>query len=65
MRVLHYPKLRGVFRSRWPESIIREVEMLAAQGVKEFVFISQDTTAYGSDLALKNGLARLVASIAD
>lgn len=59
------PKLRGVFRSRSPESIIREVEMLAAQGVKEFVLISQDTTTYGSDLALKDGLAQLVSSIAD
>ena len=59
------PKLRGVFRSRSPESILREVEMLAAQGVKEFVLISQDTTTYGSDLALNDGLARLVDSIAD
>jgi ribosomal protein S12 methylthiotransferase len=59
------PKLRGVFRSRSPESILREVEMLTAQGVKEFVLISQDTTTYGSDLALKDGLARLVDSIAD
>jgi ribosomal protein S12 methylthiotransferase len=59
------PKLRGVFRSRSPESILREVEMLAAQGVKEFVLISQDTTTYGSDLALRDGLARLVDSIAD
>jgi ribosomal protein S12 methylthiotransferase len=58
------PKLRGVFRSRSPESILREVEMLAAQGVKEFVLISQDTTTYGSDLGLKEGLARLVDSIA-
>jgi ribosomal protein S12 methylthiotransferase len=58
------PKLRGVFRSRSPESILREVEMLAAQGVKEFVLISQDTTTYGSDLALKDGLAGLVDSIA-
>jgi len=58
------PKLRGVFRSRSPESILREVELLAAQGVKEFVLISQDTTNYGTDLALKNGLARLVDSIA-
>lgn len=59
------PKLRGVFRSRSPESILREVEMLAAQGVKEIVLISQDTTTYGSDLALKDGLARLVESIAN
>jgi ribosomal protein S12 methylthiotransferase len=58
------PKLRGVFRSRSPESILREVEMLAAQGVKEFVLISQDTTNYGTDLALRDGLARLVDSIA-
>ena len=57
------PKLRGVFRSRSPESILREVEMLAAQGVKEFVLISQDTTTYGQDLGLTNGLARLVESI--
>jgi ribosomal protein S12 methylthiotransferase len=59
------PKLRGVFRSRSPESILREVEMLAAQGVKEFVLISQDTTAYGADLGLRDGLARLVDSIAE
>jgi ribosomal protein S12 methylthiotransferase len=58
------PRLRGVFRSRSPESILKEVEMLAAQGVKEFVLISQDTTNYGSDLTLKDGLARLVDSIA-
>jgi ribosomal protein S12 methylthiotransferase len=58
------PRLRGVFRSRSPESILKEVEMLAAQGVKEFVLISQDTTTYGSDLGLRDGLARLVDSIA-
>ena len=59
------PTLRGVFRSRSPESILREVEMLAAQGVKEFVLISQDTTTYGSDLGLNDGLARLVDSVAE
>src|SRR5262249_2959988 len=59
------PKLRGVFRSRSPESILNEVEMLAAQGVKEFVLISQDTTNYGADLGLTNGLARLLDSIAN
>ena len=59
------PKLRGIFRSRSPESILREVEALAEQGVKEIVLISQDTTAYGSDLMLKDGLARLVESVAN
>jgi len=54
------PKLRGIFRSRSPESILREVEMLAAQQVKEIVLISQDTTNYGVDLNLKDGLAWLV-----
>jgi ribosomal protein S12 methylthiotransferase len=58
------PKLRGQFRSRSPESILREVEILAAQGVKEIVLISQDTVQYGNDLALKDGLARLLDSIA-
>jgi len=58
------PKLRGVFRSRSPESILREVEMLAEQGVREFVLISQDTTTYGSDLGLNDGLATLVDAIA-
>jgi hypothetical protein len=53
LRILHHTQLRGVFRSRSPESILKEVEMLAAQGVKEFVLISQDTTTYGSDLSLK------------
>src|ERR1041385_5729860 len=59
------PNLRGSFRSRSPESILREVEALAAQGVKEIVLISQDTTTYGTDLALKDGLTRLVEAIAD
>ena len=59
------PRLRGVFRSRSPESIVREVEMLAAQGVKEIVLISQDTVNYGADLNLTGGLARLVASLAE
>jgi ribosomal protein S12 methylthiotransferase len=58
------PKLRGVFRSRSPESILREAEMLATQGVKEIVLISQDTTTYGSDLGLRDGLARLIDSLA-
>ncbi len=59
------PRLRGTFRSRSPESILREAEMLAAQGVREVVLISQDTVNYGTDLALKDGLARLLDSLAD
>jgi ribosomal protein S12 methylthiotransferase len=58
------PKLRGVFRSRLPESILKEVEMLAAQGVREIILISQDTTNYGADLAIGDGLARLLEKVA-
>jgi ribosomal protein S12 methylthiotransferase len=59
------PRLRGGFRSRSPESIIREAEMLAATGVKEIVLISQDTVNYGTDLSLRDGLARLLDRLAD
>ncbi|SDK47544.1 30S ribosomal protein S12 methylthiotransferase RimO [Natronincola ferrireducens] len=44
------PKLRGKYRSRRLESIIKEVEGLANNGVKEVILIAQDTTRYGIDL---------------
>jgi len=44
------PLMRGKFRSRSIESIVREVETLAAQGVKEICLIAQDSTNYGADL---------------
>ncbi|MCZ8512297.1 30S ribosomal protein S12 methylthiotransferase RimO [Paenibacillus filicis] len=44
------PIMRGKFRSRSIESIIGEVEQLAAQGVKEISLIAQDSTNYGTDL---------------
>lgn len=44
------PIMRGKFRSRSMESIIAEVEELAAQGVKEVSLIAQDSTNYGTDL---------------
>lgn len=43
------PFIRGSFRSRKPENILAEAEMLAKQGVKELVVIAQDVTAYGKD----------------
>ena len=46
--------------SRSPESILAESENLAKRGVKEFNIISQDTTMYGFDLAMKDGLVRLL-----
>jgi len=58
------PKIRGRFRSRSPESIIAEAEHFAQHGVKEFNLISQDTTMYGVDLKIKNGLVQLLKSLA-
>jgi len=58
------PKIRGQFRSRFPESIIAEAEHFAQHGVKEFNLISQDSTMYGVDLKMKNGLVQLLKSLA-
>src|SRR5437868_4246507 len=58
------PQLRGKFRSRRFESVIAEAERLAASGVREIVLIGQDTTCYGEDLGLKDGLALLLERLA-
>jgi ribosomal protein S12 methylthiotransferase len=58
------PQLRGKFRSRHFESVIAEAERLAAQGVREITLIGQDTTCYGEDLGLKDGLALLLERLA-
>lgn len=54
------PEFRGGFRSRRFESVIREGENLFQQGVSEINLIGQDTTMYGEDLDLKDGLANLL-----
>jgi ribosomal protein S12 methylthiotransferase len=58
------PQMRGNYRSRRAGSILREAEQLAAQGVKELILISQDSTQYGLDLGIKDGLADLLRSLA-
>jgi ribosomal protein S12 methylthiotransferase len=58
------PNLRGKFRSRRFESVIAEAEQLVAQGVRELTLIGQDTTCYGEDLGMKDGLAQLLDSLA-
>src|SRR5207302_8360156 len=58
------PQLRGKFRSRHFESVIAEAERLAASGVHEITLIGQDTTCYGEDLGLKDGLALLLERLA-
>jgi ribosomal protein S12 methylthiotransferase len=58
------PQLRGQFRSRRFESVIAEAERLAETGVREITLIGQDTTCYGEDLNLKDGLALLLERLA-
>jgi ribosomal protein S12 methylthiotransferase len=58
------PNLRGKFRSRRFESVVAEAEKLVAQGVRELTLIGQDTTCYGEDLGMKDGLAQLLDSLA-
>ena len=58
------PQLRGQFRSRRFESVIAETERLAQSGVREITLIGQDTTCYGEDLGLKDGLAVLLERLA-
>lgn len=54
------PQVRGSFRSRPVESIVGEVRILAARGIKEINLIAQDTTSYGRDLYGKEYLGTLL-----
>jgi ribosomal protein S12 methylthiotransferase len=58
------PQYRGKFRSRRFESVIVEATRLFSQGVREINLIGQDTTCYGEDLGMKDGLATLLARLA-
>ena len=58
------PQYRGAFRSRRFESVISEATRLFQQGVREINLIGQDTTCYGEDLGLKDGLAVLLERLA-
>jgi len=43
------PSIRGAFRSRPIDSVVKEAESLAGQGIKEINLIAQDTTSFGKD----------------
>lgn len=58
------PQLRGRFRSRRFESVVNEARRLFASGVREISLIGQDTTAYGSDLGVRDGLPALLERLA-
>ncbi len=54
------PKIRGKYRSRKKEDILKEAQILAKEGVKELILIAQDTSKYGTDLYGKRQLHLLV-----
>jgi ribosomal protein S12 methylthiotransferase len=58
------PQFRGKFRSRRFESVVAEASKLFASGVREINLIGQDTTCYGEDLGLEDGLPLLLERLA-
>jgi len=58
------PQLRGRFRSRRFESVVNEAQSLGRQGVREVTLIGQDTTFYGEDLGLRDGLPLVLERLA-
>lgn len=57
------PKIRGKFRSRRKEDIIKEAKNLALSGIKELILIAQDTTRYGIDIYGEYALSELLESL--
>ena len=57
------PKLRGRYRSRSMEALLKEAEGLADSGVKELIVIAQDITRYGLDLKDGTTLAKLLTEL--
>jgi ribosomal protein S12 methylthiotransferase len=59
------PLIKGTARSRPPGAIVTEARQLVAAGVQEIILIAQDTTDYGRDLGLCDGLTSLIDDILD
>jgi ribosomal protein S12 methylthiotransferase len=58
------PQMRGHFRSRRFGSVLAEARSLVEQGVRELVLVAQDSSRYGEDLGLEDGLAHLLRELA-
>ena len=58
------PSIRGPVRSRKPDDILKEAEILAVRGIKEIIITAQDTTAYGRDLTGRPQLSALLNDMA-
>ncbi|MEZ4646369.1 MAG: 30S ribosomal protein S12 methylthiotransferase RimO [Chloroflexota bacterium] len=57
------PQIKGTHVSRAPEKIVAEAVALQDAGLQELIIIAQDTTDYGHDLGMKNGLSQLLKMI--
>ena len=57
------PQMRGKFRSRGIDSLVREAQSLQQQGVLELNLVAQDTTRYGENLGIEGGLTKLVETL--
>ncbi|MCL2464640.1 MAG: 30S ribosomal protein S12 methylthiotransferase RimO [Micrococcales bacterium] len=54
------PSIRGAYRSRPPDDIVAEARWLVAQGVKEIMLVSENSTSYGKDLGDRWALPQLL-----
>ena len=59
------PKFSGAFRSRPIDSIVAEARALVERGAVELNLIAQDSTNYGTDIGIENGIAQLLERLAD
>jgi ribosomal protein S12 methylthiotransferase len=59
------PQFRGKHRSRPLADVVREVEGLAARGVQEAILVSQDTLAYGRDIAGNGDIGDLLLALSE
>ncbi len=57
------PQIKGTHVSRPPQAIVAEAVALQEAGIQELIIIAQDTTDYGHDLGMKNGLSQLLKQI--
>ncbi len=59
------PKMKGALHSTPAHELVAEARRLAAAGVREIVLVAQDSTDYGRDLGIRDGLPELLARISD
>lgn len=59
------PSLRGHYRSRTIDSLVKEAEILAEKGVRELILIAQDTSLYGKDIYGKKELPKLLRRLSE